>query len=137
MTDDQMRAAFEAWLNPGQHAGNVSPWVEPGRYEKDTHQLAWLAWRAATKQAAVAQSQHPALSALAIVRQYPDFDAGGPLAEMMDEVLAGKPARLLASVEALAAARRPVATQMQVLDHVESIKTDPTTLAQLRAAAGY
>lgn len=28
------RAAFEAWLNPG-------------RYEKETHQLAWLAWRAA------------------------------------------------------------------------------------------
>ena len=41
------RAAFERWLNPGQHAGNVSPWVEPGRYEKDTHNLAWLAWRAA------------------------------------------------------------------------------------------
>lgn len=46
-------------------------------------------------------AQHPAMSALAIVRQYPDFDAGGPLAEMMDEVLAGKPARLLAAVEAL------------------------------------
>ena len=41
------RAAFEAWLNPGRHEGNVSPWVEPGRYEKETHQLAWLAWRAA------------------------------------------------------------------------------------------
>ena len=40
------RAAFEAWLNPGGFAGNVSPWVEPGRYEKNTHQLAWLAWRA-------------------------------------------------------------------------------------------
>lgn len=39
------RTAFEAWLNPGGHAGNVSPWVEPGRYEKDTHQLAWLAWQ--------------------------------------------------------------------------------------------
>ena len=39
------RAAFEAWLNPGGHAGNVSAWVEPGRYEKDTHQLAWLAWQ--------------------------------------------------------------------------------------------
>jgi hypothetical protein len=51
LTDDQMRAAFEAWLNPGQHAGNVSAWVEPGRYEKDTHQLAWLAWRAATERA--------------------------------------------------------------------------------------
>lgn len=38
------RAAFEAWLNPGGHAGNVSAWVEPGRYENDTHQLAWLAW---------------------------------------------------------------------------------------------
>lgn len=137
MTDDQMRAAFEAWLNPGQHAGNVSPWVEPGRYEKDTHQLAWLAWRAATKHAAAAQPQHPALSALAIVRQYPDFDAGGPLADMMDEVLAGKPARLLASVEALAAGRKPVATQMQMLDHLENLKTDPATLAQLRAAAGY
>ena len=41
------REAFEAWLNPGHHAGNVSPWVEPGRYQKDTHQLAWLTWQAA------------------------------------------------------------------------------------------
>lgn len=41
------REPFEAWLNPGRHAGNVSPWVEPGRYQKETHQLAWLAWRAA------------------------------------------------------------------------------------------
>lgn len=40
------REAFEAWLNPGNHADNVSPWVEPGRYEKDTHSLAWLAWQA-------------------------------------------------------------------------------------------
>lgn len=31
----------------------------------------------------------------------------------------------------------PVATQMQMLDHLKSIKTDPATLAQLRAAAGY
>ena len=54
MTEDQMRAAFEAWLNPGQHAGNVSPWVAPGRYEKEAHQLAWLAWRAASEQAALA-----------------------------------------------------------------------------------
>ena len=44
---DPEREAFEAWLNPGHHAGNVSPWVEPGRYEKETHQLAWLAWQAA------------------------------------------------------------------------------------------
>lgn len=41
------RETFEAWLNPGHHVGNISPWVEPGRYEKETHQLAWLAWRAA------------------------------------------------------------------------------------------
>ena len=40
------RAAFEAWLNPGGHPGNISQWVEPGRYEKDTHQMAWLAWQA-------------------------------------------------------------------------------------------
>lgn len=44
--NDQERAAFEAWLNPGRHAGNVSAWVEPGRYEKDAHNLAWLAWNA-------------------------------------------------------------------------------------------
>ena len=51
---DPERAAFEAWLNPGRHAGNVSLWVEPGRYEKDTHNLAWLAWQAARpKRAAV------------------------------------------------------------------------------------
>ena len=42
------RQAFEAWLNPGRHAGNVSQWVKPGCYEKETHQLAWLAWQAAT-----------------------------------------------------------------------------------------
>lgn len=40
------RAAFERWLNPGQHAGNVSPWMKPGRYEMAEHQLAWLAWKA-------------------------------------------------------------------------------------------
>jgi hypothetical protein len=45
------REAFEAWLNPGHHAGNVSPWVEPGRYQKETHQLAWLAWKAAQSDA--------------------------------------------------------------------------------------
>ena len=54
-----LRKAFERWLNPGQHAGNVSPWVEPGRYEKDTHNLAWLAWQAATaQQAAEVQRLH-------------------------------------------------------------------------------
>ncbi len=41
------REAFEAWRNPGKRAGNVSAWVAPGRYENDTHQLAWLAWQAA------------------------------------------------------------------------------------------
>ena len=51
---DPERVAFEAWLNPGHHAGNVSLFVEPGRYEKETHQLAWLAWQAARpKRAAV------------------------------------------------------------------------------------
>jgi hypothetical protein len=44
------RKNFEAWLNPGAHAGNVSQWVEPGRYEKDTHSLAWLAWQACAEQ---------------------------------------------------------------------------------------
>jgi hypothetical protein len=48
---DKTREAFEAFLNPGNHAGNLSPWVEPGRYEKETHQLAWLAWQAATARA--------------------------------------------------------------------------------------
>ena len=51
---DPERVAFEAWLNPGRHAGNVSPFVEPGHYEKETHPLAWLAWQAARpKRAAV------------------------------------------------------------------------------------
>ena len=47
MANTMSREAFEAWPNPGHHAGNVSPWVEPGRYQKETHQLAWLAWKAA------------------------------------------------------------------------------------------
>lgn len=62
MTDDQMRAAFEAWLNPGKHAGNVSAWVPPGRYEKDTHQLAWLAWCAARREPP--DMRHPKIQAL-------------------------------------------------------------------------
>lgn len=56
---DAARAAFEAWLNPGRHSGNVSPWVPPGRYEKETHQLAWLAW-----QAAVAAEREKCLDAM-------------------------------------------------------------------------
>lgn len=34
-------------------------------------------------------------AALAAVRQHPDFDDGGPLAEMMDQVLRGDPAPML------------------------------------------
>ena len=41
------RAAFESWLNPGAHPHNVSAWVEPGRYEEQAHQMAWVAWKAA------------------------------------------------------------------------------------------
>ena len=41
---DPERARFEYWLNPGGHAGNVSAWVPPGRYENPAHSLAWRAW---------------------------------------------------------------------------------------------
>ena len=34
-------------------------------------------------------------AALEIVRQYPDFDSGGPLPEMMDQVLRGEPSTML------------------------------------------
>jgi hypothetical protein len=34
-------------------------------------------------------------AALELVREYPDFDEGGPLAEMMDQVLAGEPTPML------------------------------------------
>lgn len=40
------RAAFEAWLNPGHYADNISPWVAPGRYKSDRHQMAWIGWQA-------------------------------------------------------------------------------------------
>ncbi len=50
--DETLRPEFEEWLNPGRHEGNVSAWVEPGRYAKETHQLAWLAWQAARAQPA-------------------------------------------------------------------------------------
>jgi hypothetical protein len=45
--------------------------------------------------------------ALRLVREYPDFDEGGPLAEMMDQVLAGQPSPLLAKIDELAALRAP------------------------------
>lgn len=48
--DETTRSEFEAWLNPGAHDGNVSAWIAPGRYEKESHQLAWLAWQAARAQ---------------------------------------------------------------------------------------
>lgn len=53
-----MRAAFEAWLNPGNHAGNVSAWVAPGRYEKETHQAMWLGWCAASERAGADASRY-------------------------------------------------------------------------------
>ena len=40
---------------------------------------------------------------LAIVRQYPGFDDGGPLAEMIDEALAGKKPELLKNIERIQA----------------------------------
>ena len=49
--------------------------------------------------------------------------AGGRLSEGLAETRA-----------ALAARPAPVATQMQMLDHLESLKTDPVVLAQLRDA---
>lgn len=39
--------------------------------------------------------------ALEILRQYPDFDAGGPLPEMLDQVLAGQPAPMLEALDKL------------------------------------
>jgi hypothetical protein len=40
-------------------------------------------------------------AALAIVREYPDFDAGGALPEMIDQVLGGKPAPMLDTLNRL------------------------------------
>jgi hypothetical protein len=37
-------------------------------------------------------------NALDLVRHHPEFDDGGPMAEMMDQVLAGQPAPMLAAV---------------------------------------
>ena len=34
-------------------------------------------------------------AALGVVRQYPDFDGGGPLPEMIDQVLCGAPSPML------------------------------------------
>lgn len=36
--------------------------------------------------------------ALHIVRQYPDFDAGGPIPQMIDDVLAGRKSAMLESL---------------------------------------
>jgi hypothetical protein len=47
------------------------------------------------------------LSVIGIVRNYPDFDNGGPLADMMDEALAGKRPTLLDARDALAQGRIP------------------------------
>ena len=40
--------------------------------------------------------------ALRIVREYPDFDAGGALPEMLDQVLRGEPAPMLDALDRLA-----------------------------------
>ena len=41
-------------------------------------------------------------AALRLVREYPDFDQGGPLPEMMDQVLRGEPSPMLAALDRLA-----------------------------------
>ena len=42
---------------------------------------------------------HALRAALSIVREYPDFDKGGPLPEMMDQVLRGEPSPMLAALD--------------------------------------
>jgi len=40
-------------------------------------------------------------TAISIVREYPDFDSGGALPEMMDQVLRGLPAPMLDTLDLL------------------------------------
>ena len=44
-------------------------------------------------------------AALSIVREYPDFDQGGPLPEMMDQVLRWEPSPMITSLGRLAGPR--------------------------------
>lgn len=71
------RDAFVAWLNPKFHAGNISQWVYPGRYEKETHQLAWLAWK---KRAELALESDSRIAELEKDRDYCEKKWNGALA---------------------------------------------------------
>jgi hypothetical protein len=46
---------------------------------------------------------------LELVRQYPDFDGGGPLADAMDQALRGEPVPLLDTIDSLAHGEYPTA----------------------------
>ena len=47
------------------------------------------------------------LGVIEMVRQHPDFDQGGPMAEMMDQALKGETPKLLVAAHYLRQGRRP------------------------------
>ena len=47
------------------------------------------------------------LGVIEMVRQHPDFDQGGPMAEMMDQALKGETPNLLVAAHYLRQGRRP------------------------------
>lgn len=49
------------------------------------------------------------LEVIRIVRNHPDFDEGGPMADMMDEALAGKSPKLVSDVDRLSRGLKPFA----------------------------
>lgn len=52
---EEERLKFERWMNPGGWPGNMSQWIAPGRYDKESHQMAWLGWMARARLAAEQQ----------------------------------------------------------------------------------
>lgn len=101
------REAFNAWWRGRPVCRAV----------KSPRGFAQMVWQAAFKAAEVTVTTDEAGNAVAVTRT----DGDGRVLSVIWE----KPTRHVG----------PVATQMQMLDHLESLKTDPATLATLRAAA--
>ena len=64
-------------------------WYAKGTIEDQANEIEWLR------------------GTLAIVRQHPDFDEGGPMAEMIDEALTGEKPELLKNLERIQSSVKP------------------------------
>lgn len=98
------RARFEQWAIETGDEEIRKPRTIGGRHAGyDFSDRAWKAWQGRTTATSTkGANAETLLDVIRVVRECPIFDDGGPLAEMMDDALAGKPPTLLDSIARIA-----------------------------------